>query len=133
MGRDSNIYGADSTSFAEGIASDALTTSTQGMQNVSADYWGSEQDERAIAKANVGAESTGPDDPKTPITDGMLAGGGDKERLLNPYPQTQRVPRHVKGPSTATDEGGGVKTPPPKNQTGKPGAVSGPAYAKKVS
>jgi len=133
MDRDSNIYGADITSFAEGIASDALTTSTQGMQNVSADYWGSEQDERAVAKANVGAESTGPDDPKTPILDGHLAGGGDKEKLTNPYPQMGRFPRHVKGPSTATDEGGGITNPPPRNQTGKPGALPGPAYSRKVT
>lgn len=139
MGRNENIYGADKNSFAEGIASDALDTSMQGM-HVSGDYWGSNQDERAVAKANVGEESVGPSSPKTPelksltgVTDGIGAGGGDSEKLLDPYPQMQRFPRHTKGPSTATDEGGGVKTPPPRNQTGKPGKVAGPVYNKKVS
>lgn len=133
MGRNANIYGADDTNFAEGIARDALDTSMQGIGNASADIWGSEQDSRAVAKANVGAESSGPDDPKTPILDGNLAGGGDKEPLLKNYPQMQRFPRHTPGPKTSTDEGGGVTQPPPRNQTGKPGRVSGPAYNKKVS
>lgn len=109
---DSNIYGADDTGMASSVSSDALSV-TSG----DADWWGSIQDDRAVAKANVGAESTGPDDPKTPTLDGNKAGGGDGERLTSPYPQMSRFPRHNPGPKTSKDEGGGVKTPPPRNQT----------------
>ena len=114
---DSNLYGSDDCGMADSISADALTP--EHTVDI-ADHWGSIQDERAIAKANVGEESTGPDAPKTPVLDGSrhgtLAGGGDHEGLTDPYPQMGRFPRHVPGPKTSTDEGGGVKTPPPANQ-----------------
>lgn len=120
MGRslDSNIYGADELGQARGVWTDALDTSLGD-----ADYWGDIQDARGTAKANVGAESTGPDDPKTPVVKGTgnsahgtLAGGGDSEALTSPYPQLQRFPRHVRGPKGAHDVGDGIKRPPPRNQ-----------------
>lgn len=117
MGRDFNIYGQDDNSFAERIAGDALNTALGD-----ADIWGDFQDSRAIAKANVGAESTGPDNPKTPTVKGTghsahgtLAGGGDSEKLTTPYPQLQRFPRHSPGPKTAKDVGDGILRPPPRN------------------
>lgn len=119
---DSNIYGTDSNSFAEGIASDALA-------NTKGDYiWGGIQDDRAIAKANVGAESTGPSDPDTPTIDGNMAGGGDNEKLGEFSAGKQR---HARGPSTSTDSQ--PKNLVPKNQTGRPGKLPGPAYSRKVT
>src|SRR5215469_15820923 len=113
MGRDNNIYGLDDTDFAKSVWTDALGSPA----NDPADYWGSVQDTRAQAQANIGKESLGPSGDKTPTLDGNLAGGGDNERLTSPYPQMSKFPRHVPGPRTSKDEGGGVKSPPPRNQT----------------
>lgn len=124
---DSNIYGTDSNSFAEGIASDALA-------NTKGDYiWGGIQDDRAIAKANVGAESTGPTDPDTPKLRSQQDAGNLENEKLDMTADVPNSIRHRKGPSTSTDEGGAVKFPPPKNQTGKPGKLPGPAYSRKVT
>lgn len=108
---DSNLYGADDTGYASRVWSDGLSTS-KGDE----DIWGDFQDARSMAKGNVGSESLGPSDPKVPTLKGNMAGGGDKESLLNPYPQLQRFPRHTKGPSTSKDEGGGITQPMPRNQ-----------------
>jgi hypothetical protein len=133
---DSNIYGADDTKMAADVASDALDTS--GWSIDMADYWGEVQDDRAIAKSNVGSESTGPTDPDTPVSgssvlkghrQGSLAGNyGDRESLRMP-PQWKGNNAHKPGPKTSTDEGGGVKSPPPSNQTSsKTGRQRSPAY-----
>jgi hypothetical protein len=127
---DSSIYGTDSTSFAEGIATDALTN-TAGT----ADFWGGIQDERGVAKANVGRESTGPSDPDTPTLRTQQDAGnfGDNEALNMPEDYKGPDFRHRKGPSTSTDEGAAIKYPPPKNQTGRPGKLPGPAFSRKVT
>lgn len=52
---DSNIYGADETSFASRVASDALSTGGEKE-----DIWGSTFDQSARAKGNV-PEGENPD------------------------------------------------------------------------
>lgn len=118
MGYSDAIYGIDSNSFAEGVSRKSLS---QGRGTE--DIWGDAQDDRAQAKANVGAESSGPSNPKTPILRGVAnkaasnKGRGDVENITSPYPQLGRFPRHVKGPSKSEDNGGGKTSPPPRNQT----------------
>lgn len=117
--RDLSIYGFDETAYADVVSSKALDPSA-GMD--SPDYWGSEQDDRAQAKANVGAESLGPTSPDTPVVNGRSGnsankGRGDVEKLMHPYPQLQKFPRHTPGTKTSKDEGGAMTTPPPRNQT----------------
>lgn len=115
MGRDSNIYGADDTGYAERVSSSALNTSGMGVGNTNqSDYWGATKgDEDDKGKGNTPEYES----PKVEILRKILAGGGDKEKLTSPYPQLNRFPRHTPGPKTSKDEGGGVKTPPPSRQT----------------
>lgn len=121
----SSIYGTDDTGAAQSIADAALDTSGMGASNINqSDNWGATAaDDRAFAKGNTPEY----EDYKPRILRGLEAGGGDGENLLHPYPQSQRLPRHVPGPRTSTDEGGGVTDPPPARQTGT-SAGKYPAY-----
>jgi hypothetical protein len=114
----SAIYGADDNDFALGIASDALTPKMG-----SEDIWGDVEDARGQSQANVGKESLGPTDPKAPVTSRINKGGVD-------YPND--VPRHEKGPSTATATGGRASLVP-ANQKAKNGKQQSPAYTNETA
>jgi hypothetical protein len=115
----SAIYGADDNAFAESIASDALTSGAG-----SEDIWGAVEDARAQSQANVGKESLGPSDPKTPVTSRANKGSVD-------YPNDTKG-AHSKGPSSATSTGGRDSLVP-SNQKAKNGAQRSPAYTNEVS
>ena len=129
MGRslDSNIYGNDSTDYAESVSSSALDTSGLGYANTNlSDYWGETKgDEDDKAKGNTPEYES----PDVVILRKTMAGGGDKEKLTNPYPQNQRFPRHVSGPKTSEDKGGAISDPPPSRGTSNSGSKY-PRYSK---
>lgn len=116
----SSMYGADDNDFAESIASDALDPS--GAIN-DPYMWGPLDDARAQSQANVGKESLGPSDPKTPVTK-------NKSQSVD-YP-TDASGSHKKGPSTSTDTGG-RKSLVPSNQKASQGKQKSPAYANETS
>ena len=113
--------------MAESISSDALATEGTGWGNKNlSDYWGATRDDDARAKGNTPEY----ENPDVVILRTATAGGGDREPLLKTYPQLQKFPRHVPGPKTSEDKGGGVTDPPPARQTGS-NVGKYPAYAKK--
>ena len=127
---DSAIYGADPTGLANRVSSDALSG---GGRDGAPDNWGDAQDtKRAQSYANVGRESLGPSDPKTPwLRKQQDAGNIEDEALNMPDDYKDKSFRHRRGPETSTDEGAGVKNPPKFDR--KPGSSSGPVYTKKES
>lgn len=83
MARDSNIYGTDSNSFAEGVASDALG-STAGKE----DYWGGKTDQRANSWDDT--KEPQPGDPDT--LPANKAGAGSDGKMDWEYDKA--LPRH---------------------------------------
>jgi hypothetical protein len=120
----SGIYGADDNDFAEGIAADALDPAYVLDDPY---MWGNIHDMRAQAQANVGKESLGPTDPKSPVTKRI------NESPKLDYPQTSAMPRHVKGPTTATSTGGKDSLVPGNQKDAKTGKQRGPAFANETS
>lgn len=113
------IYGADDNDFADSIANDALTPRLGDE-----DIWGGVEDARAQSQANVGKESLGPSDPKTPVKSGANKGSVD-------YPNDTSG-AHSKGPSKATSTGG-KDSLVPSNQKAKNGTQRSPAYTNETS
>lgn len=109
MGRDSNIYGTDNNSFAEGIAADALDTSTQGVGEASADYWGGEKDKRADSW-DVDKE---PQPGDVEILSDHKAGAGSDGKMDWEYDKA--LPRHRRV-TPSPDESTFI---PPKRYSGK--------------
>jgi hypothetical protein len=118
----SNIYGDDPTSAAESISSDALETSGTGWgaQN-QADYWGPTKDPRGFAKGNTPEY----EDYDVDIIRENAAPGGDVDEGGAEYPQTSRMPRHVRGPKTSTDSNETFPPPPARQTSTKAGKYPG--------
>jgi len=85
MARNQNIYGADDTSMAESIASDALG-STKGTE----DIWGTAMDARA--ESYDGTKDPQPGD--TEIITKLKAGSGDDGNMDSDF--SRNSPRHRK-------------------------------------
>ncbi len=117
----SAIYGADDNDFALSVANDALSAK-QGSE----DIWGGVEDSRSQSQANVGKESLGPSDPKTPILPKSLSRSGSVD-----YPNDTKG-AHSKGPSGASDTGGKASLVP-RNQTSKNGTQRSPAYTNETA
>lgn len=123
-----SIYGVDDTSAANEVSAAALSPDKPSRDL--ADVWGNIQDnKRAQSYANVGREPVSPDgSTDIPILRSQQDAGnfGDREALNMPEDYKTDSVKHRRGPSTSTDEGGGVKSPP--KFTKAPGKVAGPAY-----
>jgi hypothetical protein len=93
-----NIYGADETSMAQGIASDALAGGN------GEDYWGGRTDARADSWD--GLKEPQPGDVE--VLTGHKAGAGDDGNMDSNYSKV--LPRHRPTPDLSAEDG--INTPP---------------------